>query len=369
MKGVFGDIINKDNSEILNSNNISCLAKDNLILTSNGYKLIQNISVGDLISTIDNKLSEVVSIKEYTNTQTIYVHGMGIDYIKCTPEQKFLVREHIGRYNKHTDVSNFPSGWRKFSEMKYISAKDLNSKHYFGIQILKFDDDLIDCNSEDFWWLCGAYIGDGCYIKNGIIITCNDNDVLRIEPILKRLQYSYKIHPKQYERNCYNITIKDYKFAEFVERNFGHYSYAKNIPYYVLKLQENKLKAFYKGFLDTDGCILSTNNNMCQFTTVNRSLMCSTGLIVNRIFRRPIRLYYQKRPKSYLIEGRTVNQRDTYQLRFLKNAVKFEHAFVENDFIWFPFSKLEYGDLDSVYSITLKDDTGFIVGNCIVKNN
>ena len=369
MKGIFGNIITKENYEFLKTNNEPCLAKDNLILTSEGYKLIQNISVGDLIVTVNNKLTEVVSLKEFNNIQTVFVHGMGIDYIKCTPEQKFLVRENIGRnYKRYIDINTYPSGRRIFAEMKYVSAKELNNKHYLGIQIIDFENIFTDNNSEDFWWLCGAYVGDGCYADNSIVITCNDDDIQRIEPILNRLQYSYKIHPKQYERKCYNVSIKNYKFADFVNTTFGHYSYAKKIPYDVLRLSENKLYAFYKGFLETDGCTLSTNKNMCQFTTVNRNLMCSTGLIINRLFKRPIRLYYQERPKTYLIEGRTVNQRDTYQLRFLKNAVKFEHAFIENNFIWFPFSKLEIGNLDSVYDISLKENVGYIVGNCVVKS-
>ena len=348
------------------------ISKENIVFTDNGYVNIDKLSVVDSVLTNDNTFEKVSKIEIIPNVQTLIVHAMGVDFIKCTPSQRFLVRKNIKRISGKSkiDVDGRPSGRRVFGEPEYVCAKDLTSKHYLGIQILSSEEaKVFETDNLDFWWLCGTYVGDGCLdSKRRVIITCNDRDIMRLEPALKRLGYDYKIHNKQYERNCFNVSIKNDDFGEFVDDVFGHYSYAKNIPYSVINLPHDQLKAFYTGFLESDGCTLETNTNISQFTTVNRFLNCATGLIINKLFERPVRLYYQIRPDTYIIEGRVVNQRNSYQLRFLKEKQKFEHAFIENGYIWFPFSKLETGDVEDVYRIKLESGNGFVVGNCVVEN-
>lgn len=372
MNSTIGKKITNEEANTLQTINYCAFAKDNIVLTNNGYVSIENLSVGNMMMTNNNTFSKVTEKTFIANAPTIIVHGMGIDYVKCTPNQKFLVRTFIKHLcSKQYSSLNRPSGLRLFGEPEYVCAKDLNSKHYLGIQIISSDEDeIFETDNLDFWWLCGTYVGDGCLdMKRRLaIITCNDNDIARLEPVLKRLNYDYRIHPKQYERGCFNVTIKNYDFGGFVDDIFGHYSYGKNIPYNVLKLPNKQLEAFFNGFLQSDGCTLKTNNNISQFTTVNRNLNCVASLIINKLYKRPTRLYSQIRPRTYIIEGRTVNQRDTYQLRFMKEHQKFEHAFIENGYIWFPFSKIEEGETEELYNIRLEDSEGFVLGNCVVKN-
>ena len=372
MKSTIGRKITNEEANAINTINDAAFTKENIVLTDEGYKTIEDLSVGDLVLTTSNTFSKVKKKEYLAKSETIIVHGMGIDYVTCTPNQQFLVREHVRNlWSKTHQADERPSGLRVFSDPKYVCAKDLTSKHYMGIQILPFSNNaLFETDNLDFWWLCGTYVGDGCMDlkQRRAIITCNDNDIKRLEPALERLQYDYKIHPKEYERGCFNVTIKNDDFAKFVDEVFGHYSYGKKIPYKVINLPEPQLNAFYTGFLQSDGCTLKTNPNMSQFTSVNRNLTSATCLIINKLFRRPTRLYYQIRPDKYIIEGRVVNQRNSYQIRFLKEKEKFEHAFIENDYIWFPFSKLEEGPIDDLYKIELEDGEGFIVGNCVIKN-
>ena len=372
MNSTIGKRITNEEANVINTIKEPAFTKDNIILTDECYKTIEDLSVEDLVLTSNNTFSKVKKKEYCSKGETIIVHGMGIDYVTCTPNQQFLVREQIRRRcNKSERNIERGSGSRVFREPKYVCAKDLTSKHYLGIQIISSSNDKIyETDNLDFWWLCGTYVGDGCMnLKQRLaLITCNDRDIERLEPALKRLHYDYKIHPKQYERGCFNVTIKNEDFGEFVDETFGHYSYAKNIPYSIINLPEPQLKAFYTGFLQSDGCTLKTNTNISQFTTVNRYLNSATSLIINKLFRRPTRLYYQIRPDKYVIEGRVVNQRNSYQLRFLKERQRFEHAFIENDYIWFPFSKLEEGPIDDLYKVKLEDGEGFIVGNCVIKN-
>lgn len=373
MNSTIGQKITNIEANALVEKDICGFSKDNIILTDSGYKSLEDLKVNNYVMTRDNTFSKVISKERTNRTNTIIVHAMGIDYVICTPNQQFLVRENIKRDSSKTYFDGIrPSGRRIFDEPKYVNAKDLNRNHYLGIQIMSSNDNkLFETDNTDFWWLCGTYVGDGCMDMKQykVLITCNDKDIERLVPALDRLNYEYKIHNKQYERQCFNVTIKNDYFAEFVDDTFGHYSYAKNIPYNVINLPKEQLKAFYMGFLESDGCTLSTNNNISQFTTVNRCLNSATSIIINKLFKRPTRLYFQIRPKTYVIEGRIVNQRDTYQLRFLKEPQKFEHAFVEDNYIWFPFSKLESGPVEELYTIKLESNyDGFVMGNCIVKN-
>ena len=90
-------ITNAEAQSLDTSPNICAFSKENIVFTDNGYVNIDKLSVVDSVLTNDNTFEKVSKIEIIPNVQTLIVHAMGVDFIKCTPSQRFLVRENIKR--------------------------------------------------------------------------------------------------------------------------------------------------------------------------------------------------------------------------------------------------------------------------------
>ena len=89
------------------------------------------------------------------------------------------------------------------------------------------------------------------------------------------------------------------------------------------------IQEFINGYIKADGCI--HKNNCHQITTVSynlafglQRLLLKLGIIasINKF----------KRPSTCIIEGRIVNQRDTYQIRYYPESKRQYTSFIEDDY-------------------------------------
>lgn len=116
--------------------------------------------------------------------------------------------------------------------------------------------------------------------------------------------------------------------------------------------------------MKADGCI--NNNKILQITTVSSNL--AYGL--QRLYLKLGHVFSINktiRAKTCIIEGRTVNQRDTYCIRGILQKKK-SSSFIKNNYAWFaPFEiKKRYTTEIFVYNFEVENDNSYIVKNTIV---
>ena len=331
-----------------------CVTADSLILTKDGYKSIIDVQVGDEVLTKSNVWHKVVKKFDNGVHQTCYLDGMGFENIHCTLNHKFYVREMYRKGHKSI---------RCFKDPIFKMAKDLTKKDYFGVPIIQ-DEKPFYTNECDFWYMLGMYLGDGWLSKttNDIIIACNDTKLEKLKTRLNQEKWEYTYYK---ERTCYKFRFSNKKIHEFIEKYIGTGSNKKNIPYEILCLPKLQLQNFYDGYLDSDGCIV---NERHQFSSINRNLIYSISLIINKLYKRPTSIYKNKVKNTKEIEGRLVNQKDWYLLRFNPNKKTQDKAFYEDGYVWYPFNKLVMAKEENVYNIEVEEDHSYIIQGCISKN-
>lgn len=346
-----------------------CLTEDQLILTRSGYKEIKDIKVGEEVLTKSNTWHPVVKKFDNGLHRTCYVEAMGFDRIHCTYNHKFWVREMKRVYVKNEE-KNRRDRKRVLGDWIKVEAKDLTKNHYFGVPVIK-DEIPYYTDEEWFWYLCGMYVGDGWVAGelpgNAVKIAGNVEKIDKMKSTLDSNRIKYRIEETD-GGSCYNLTICDKDLHDFLYETFGKYSDKKRIPGSVIMLPKKELTAFYNGYRDSDGCTLKKNNNIVQFSSVNRQLIHSISLIINKLFHRPTCIYYIKTPDTHVIEGRTVNQKDWYQLRYRKEHTLQEHAFIEDDYIWYPFKKIVEAEIENVYNIEVEEDHSYVLSGAISLN-
>lgn len=359
-----------------------CFTGDTLVLTNDGYKRIDEINIGDKVLTHTNQYKKVTNIFNQGVKDIVNVKGMAIHNIKTTENHKFLTRERYKSWNN--DKRSYD---RLFHEPQWVEAKDLTKNHYLGLSInqnselptwggytnswgtgygdrtyhTNFISSLLENN--DFWWLMGRYVADGwCRKHGGIVIAVPDVKLEEFENRVKGL-FNYNVS-KERTANKVHIPIKE--LSLFTEQ-FGYYAHGKKISSEVLNLPVDLLKSFIEGYFSGDGSYLE-DSKLYKCTTTSEELIYGIGQCIAKVYHRPYSIYKTDTPDTHIVEGRTINQRDTYSLTFKMTNGKQDKAFYEDGHIWFPFNGLENNGKETVYDISVEEDNSFTVQNTIVHN-
>lgn len=380
----YGDIYTIDETKLPYFDMITystpCFTEDSLVLTEKrGFQKIIDIQIGEKVITHDGNYKTVENVINNGKKKTVKIYGMGIDEIHTTPNHLFYVREKSHVWNNKTR-----SYTRVFSEPVWKQADSLKRTDYMGIPINKkseipewngitfvWSDGRKDryknqlsqyMNNKDFWWLIGRYIADGWFRNNGgIIIGCGKKKFVEMKEKCDSIGLNYNILEER-------TVIKFYyqlKELELFVQSFGKYAYGKKIPSFVMDLPVDLLNSFLNGYMSGDGCF---TNGRFKATSVSRELIYGLAQCIAKVYKQPYSIYKTERPKTTVIEGRTVNQKDTYELCFKKEKRPQDKAFYEDGFIWFPVTKVEEDEIETVYDLTVEENHSFTVQGVIVHN-
>lgn len=331
-----------------------CFTGDEMVLTKdNGYVPFVNLKIGQLVLGKDGKWHKILKFFDNGIRDTSFVEAMGFASIHCTPDHKFWTRKM-----KRTGHKNI----RTFSEPNWVHAKDLSKDCYLGVPVVSEETEFYS-NDNLFWELIGIYVGDGWVNKKAIFICGNEAKSNRLVNLLKKMGISYSVY--QDSKHCWRFRIVDESLLSFVERNIGTGCKNKRIPYNIIALPKTQLECFLNGYISADGCKIKEK---FQITTTNKNMAYSFSLIINKLYKRACAIYEVKVKDKKTIEGRVVNQSNWYQLRFKKKDSKYDKAFYENGFIWYPFKKYTKAEKEHVYDIEVDEAHSFTLNGCIVSN-
>ena len=354
VKGEDLNIVDTDKYEYVLTYSFPCVTKDSLILTEKGYIPFEDVEIGMKVLTKGNTWEKVVKKFDNGKHQTYKLYAMGFENIIVTENHKFYVREKYRKGYKSI---------RCFKEPIFKEVKDITKNDYFGIPVINEEQEFYT-NDIDFWFMLGMYVGDGWLSKHGndIIISCNEKKLELLKQKLDIKKYNYTINKG---KTCYRFRFANKEIYNFIRDNIGTGCLNKHIPLEIIKLKKEQLQQFYNGYLNSDGCVIK---NIHQFSSTNKNLIYSISLIINKLYKRPTQIYKVNVEKTKIIEGRIVNQKDWYQLRFKLTTNKQDKAFYENGYIWYPFKSLEKYNIDNVYNMEIENDHSYIIQGCISKN-
>ena len=365
-----------------------CFVAGTQVLTSVGYKSIEDVTLTDTLLTHTGTFQPIVNLQRKLYADELYV--INIKYhpndIVCTKEHPFYVRERCQVWNNISRKYD-----NSFGEPIWKNAADLTANDYFGMVIntrenipeFTFEKKLnsfkkirtiLSLNDPDMWYMMGYFVGDGWIEEtpkltgaaaNKIRFAINNKDETTVLP---RIQRILPITDKKCDTGrCKKFGCADATWHEILKQ-FGKYSHGKMIPEWIQDAPKHLIQEFINGYMAADGNIYP--NGKHRITTVSYNL----ALGLQRLY---LKLGHiasvnkSVRPPTHEIEGRIVSQRDTYTVEVLLEKKRTTASFIDGDYIWFASQSITKKSTEQplpVYNFEVQTDNSYIVENTIVHN-
>ena len=158
----------------------------------------------------------------------------------------------------------------------------------------------------------------GFVLVEELLFVQMDSEIGQILEKLDRLDFNYSIS-KETTANKIHISFKE--IGEYCEQ-FGRGAANKHLTSDILDLPIDKLKSFIEGYIASDGTF---TQGKYKISSVSRKLIYEIGQCVAKAYNIPFSVYFTQRPKTTTIEGRIVNQKDTYQITFSNEPYSLSH--------------------------------------------
>jgi DNA (cytosine-5)-methyltransferase 1 len=365
-----------------------CFIEGTKVLTNNGYINIEDVKSDSLLLSHTGKFQSIVNkqLKQYTGDLYSIRAKYHSNAIKCTEEHPFYCRNQIKTWDSIDNKYNYT-----YSDPCWINANKLSDNTYLGMVInnnsiipsFKCDisinqsrviSETITLTEKDQWFMMGYFIGDGWIeetkrtdgrLTNKIRFAINKSDENKV---INRITNVIPITDKQCDSGgCKKFGCSNVQWFNILKQ-FGKYAYGKLIPEWVHDAPKELIQEFINGYIMADGCLYK-KKNYYSITTVSENLAYGIQrlyLKLNHI----VSISKFIRPKTCVIQGRTVNQRDTYQIKIYINKKRNVASFIENNYVWYKPFKIYHVTVSniSVYNFEVENDNSYCVENLIVHN-
>lgn len=357
----YGDITRINTAELpdfdLLVGGFPCFVAGTMVLTKTGLKNIEDVNIGDYVLTHRSRWRRVINKFRTENRPVRLVQSQGMLPTGTTDEHPYYSRAVSQKWDNSKRAHT-----REFSKPNWAEAKDIK-----GLYLCKNIPPEQDApGDEDFWWIVGRYIADGWLVNRRdrgdggiarVVISAGRDKADNLESRINRKFGCTKVP----ERTATKFHITNKEFARFLEQ-FGRGASNKSFSEY-LTLPTNKANALLEGYLSGDG---SSNDREERATTTSKELAIGLTYLFLKCRGRMPTITKTVRPTTAVIEGRVVNQKDTYTVTCPKNN---RSAFIENNAGWGLCRKSEpTSRRETVYNIEVEEDNSYTANGVVVHN-
>lgn len=334
------EIKDTDKYEYLMFYSFPCVTAGTLIFTSEGYKPIEEIKVGDMVLTHNNRFRKVLRTMSRTSDHINKITATGISDLFITDEHPlYILRE---------------------GKEQWIKVKDLKDKDLLSYNNGNIKTDL--CHAEDnILWLLGRYVADGHinkYSYNSVNFAIGD---VKEKEFLEHMPEEFNGKFKKFKKpGIWDYRIADYEFQEACSE-FGIGATNKEIPTWIFYLPKDKKAIFLNGYFSGDGHIRK-ERQQTLFCTVSHKLFLGLQKLIIDVYGSVCGCYIRK-------DSRKETFKDTYNGQFTMDLKSHNGQYIIDNKIFVPIRKVERFEKEiQVFNIEVEEDNSYTCGNIIVHN-
>jgi len=241
-----------------------CFTKNNLILTSEGYKKMNEIKNGELVLTSEGDFKKIKQIQKrpYSgNLYTLEFYGDSTQKIEVTEDHEFLYvdKKRNNERNKIFDPRwNTPKFFKKGDYLAVPINKTIKHKErrIFEVKYKNKIEKLSVPMIPEFFRLIGYYLAEGSTInEHYLCFDFNSKEREYIEDTKKLLKEIFKVDAYEQDHKTNNgtsVRVNSTKLARLFKQ-FGDRNYNKKLPKWVLFENRENQKEIINGWFKGGG--------------------------------------------------------------------------------------------------------------------
>jgi DNA (cytosine-5)-methyltransferase 1 len=349
-----------------------CFVAGTPVLTSEGYKPIEDIRPGDMVLTHRNRFRKVVKTGVKHDAPLVEVKIMGSLPITCTPNHPFMTRSRDRVwYNNRWDYA--------FGDLHETPAKNLDSRTFVMVPEIETRVANPYAMTEEEAWLIGRYVADGYYSdslrtgrKNSYkhrITFCIGHG--KLDAFIGHLDKYHATICKE-ERSVNKVIVTSERLLELIKIYApGKGALNKNFAIDVMSLPVELKTSILDGYESGDACRYISNGDETDISisTVSIGLARMLCLLIHDVRNRVATVSCSRMPETTVIEGRIVNQHDFYTVRYKRGEYKRRQTFEVDGNIYTPVRSVSTLDVrGTVYNFEVEEDHTYVVENAVVHN-
>lgn len=350
-----------------------CFAAGTKVLTIDGYKNIEEVEIGDLVLTHENRYRPVLHIGNKV-AQTYRLHAQGFVDVVCTENHPFYARKK--NFEPYIQKNGRKSKRLVLGNPEWIEAKHLTGEYYISNNIEKQECSNPLGITEDEAWVIGRYIADGHTRKdlrfdkhhNGsrawqLILSIGNAKVEKFCSHIKALHYSCYKHGDGVHR----IVFSNKRLVQIVEDQCGIGSKNKMFGEAIISLPKHLLHIVLNSYLEGDGCY-KKDNATWNITSVSKMLSITIQRVISKLYGKHICVTLHEPQEYRELCGRIVHQNPQYIIRFSPQHHCNEKSKCIGDKIWSGVKDFVAVEKQVVYNLEVEDDNSYTANNIIVHN-
>lgn len=337
-----------------------CLARGSLVLTSNGYKPIQEVNAGDEVLTHKGRWRRVLVCENTGVRPVVEVRAQGVPGLRLTPDHKLWTRK-VRDMTWSKDHSKLEA---LQTRPDWIESQDTVGS-YINLKLPPVEPPSND--SIHHWWIVGRWLADGHVgsRETSYTISCGHHEVETLVQLLG-------VHagtPHDVDTG-FQITLKDEDFSiRKILKLCGRGAANKHLPPEAYVLPVEQAKALLEGYLSGDGHYYAERNRYSA-SSVSKQLLLGMAMLAQRVYGAIASVFPGREAGTATIQGRVVNTKQDWNLSFDVPDVnrKKKLPFVIEDGAWKKVRSADpVGEVET-WNLRVEEDESYTAEGCIVKN-
>lgn len=364
-----------------------CFVAGTLILTSRGMLPIPDVLPGDMVLTHRRRWRRVLRTGS-TIAATVIASGYG-GRLEGTAEHPIYVRRDEGSFwtwgkkEKHSVYTP-----KRLGHPSWVPLGNIASHHWAtpsGFDPLPTPDLPRGLpNTAEFWWMVGRWIGDGWVrlrekSKSGdsVIICCGHREADELEERLNSYSPRKGNRVRLGELNWFRVDERtatkfisySNSLAHWLITNFGRGAAQKSWPAWVFGMLEEHRHALLDGYASADGYEGENSGaRVIKASSVSKKLAIGTRLLAQSLGY-PASVFFTKRPETCKIEGRVVQQRDTWSANWMPDSNGHRLAENADGFFWGKVRDVRPAQESArVWNLEVDEDNSYLADGIVVHN-
>lgn len=350
-----------------------CFGAGTLVITKRGLLPIEEVKVGDEVITHRARWKKVSAIKSRLS-ETVVVKAQGTHGTVTTEGHRFYAASIARRSRRKNGIA-----YREVTRQpnKWVAARDLDGRYLASLQ--RFPATSIpaitttgnerphEVLDERFFWVIGAWLGDGwtrVTKRRGYVIICARKGE-QSQQLAQNMRAVFGNVACQPMRTADRYSVSSRAVARWLVSHFGSGSGGKTVPTWIFGIERRFQDSFLAGYLFADGNVHRKHGKLYRASTISRRLAFGIKILSNMLGY-AASVHFYKRNQTCVIEGRVVNQHDTYDVHIYERGRsswergRYRYGFVR--------SVRKSGHLDVTYDLTVEEDHSFVADGFCVHN-